>query len=117
MTQTVSPPLVPFAVSYKLDSSERNCPAGHRLATVSWRYTDAMKKKGEKQKPAMCSPVPVVTVAVTPDLLGAAVNEYICDLQDAIFSEVVNNAIKDDTSILASAIKLDPAMFLSLIHI
>lgn len=111
MTQDVNPTLRPFVVSVKLDSSERNCPAGHRLAKVGWRETDAMKKRGEKPRSAMVCPVPVLTVQVVPDLLATAVNEHICDLQDAIFSEIVNAAIKDDTSILAEAIKIDPATF------
>jgi hypothetical protein len=112
MTQLVADiTLRPFVVKAKVESDEKNVPAGYRLVTVSWKQTDAMTKAGKTARSACSTIVPIVTVSVTPDILAVALNACIAEIQDKMVAETVNAAIKEDSSIQWSAINLDPTNY------
>lgn len=110
MNDVVPTTLVPFKLQTKTETSEKNTPAGHRLVTVSWKETKQVKEKGDKVRAACCVAIPTVTVQVVPDLLASALNECVAGFQDSIVAEIVNNALKLDSSVQWNAIPITADM-------
>lgn len=103
MNASINPELVnnthyiPFTIYPLTDSSESRLPLNHRLAEVSWRFTEEQKNKGATKRSPVCVALPFILLEVEPICLQEVVQESIENAQDKLIASYINKMIEENT--------------------
>lgn len=84
-------------------------PTGFRWSVVRWRET---KNSQRKKHPTIAVLVPIIEVKVEkPEILQAAIERAVCEMQDNRIRTILTSMLEDDTSLNLIGMQFNPSEY------
>ena len=99
--------LTPLKLYDYVEGMETRCLAAHRLSVVRWKTPTAqVNNPNYKKLPTVCCSLPSVSLSCAPDVLQAAMQAALEDMQDAAVRSTIAQAVENNSraSLLAVVI-------------